>query len=44
MNYNTEDFRRIAEEVAKLVQEGLRQTQNDSQPEDPMRDMLRPNS
>lgn len=31
MNYNTEDFRRIAEEVAKLVQEGLRQTQNDSQ-------------
>ena len=27
MNYNTEDIQRIAEEVAKLVQEGIRQEQ-----------------
>jgi hypothetical protein len=31
MNYNTEDIQRIAEEVAKLVQEGIRQKQTESQ-------------
>lgn len=31
MNYNTEEIRRIAEEVAKLVQGSMRQTQSESQ-------------
>ena len=31
MNYNTEDIRRIAEEIANLVQENIRQKQSESQ-------------
>jgi hypothetical protein len=31
MNYNTDDIQRIAQEVAKLVQEGIRQKETESQ-------------